>query len=156
MYSGTVLDQAFEKVSMWSWFFLQKDLRIFPHGNLLLSRNSSGLSTVKGSFSSFTVITTIATCSGQMCCWLLWIKSELRFPETKGQGQQWIIQDLLCSSPQPGPALVVVRWKHVQICKNKSQREIPNTEACFLRSTSNRCWFKAKKKQKNVRHDDPP
>ena len=112
MYSGTVLERS-------NWIcvhavltFFCRRIRIFPHGNLLLSRNSSGLSTVKGSFSSFTVITTIARpWSGRRC------GLDLNWNVLRLEYRDWIIQELPCPCH---PA-----WSHggqMKTCSNMQEQ----------------------------------
>ena len=81
MYSGTVLNQIKYKGHLiFKFIFSKFHIRLNHH--LLFSRNSSGLRTVNGSLSSFTVITTIALpclyianfCGLRLncCVWRLW------------------------------------------------------------------------------------
>ena len=106
--------------------FFCRRIRIFPHGNLLLSRNSSGLSTVKGSFSSFTVITTIARPLSDLRCGL-----DLNWNVLRLEYRDWIIQELLCPCPPT--------WSHggqMKTCSNM-QEEAWNPIS-FYQSRS--CW----------------
>ena len=121
MYSGTVLDQSmYSRCPCGLDFFFKTSIptcRPVILEKFLRSQHCEGFLQLLYSNHHHCYV-----CSGQMCCWLLWIKSQLRFPETKGRGQQWIIQDLLCSSPHP-PSWSCPGSGQVKTCSNMQEQD---------------------------------